>query len=310
MDRWLNSPQLTTYSAGIWVLQAGSQTQLNTSDGFQESGLRKLVLGWLNQIFPNGEGGVICMIDNLELLQKSEVARQLLEQLRDEIFHTPGLRWVLCGALGIVHGIASTPRLEGYLHAPLELKEIDEAYAPSILDSRIESYKRRENYYLPLTSADFAHLYALLRGNLRAALAQTENYCQWIADGDLPRSDADKQRHFNTWLDEQCAASYTAAKPQLTPKVKEVFLLAAAIGGLFSPSDFPIFGFNSMPVFRPKIADLEEVGLVVSTQDESDKRRKTIQITSKGWLVHRHLRKLDPAAEGTSASSIAASEEG
>jgi hypothetical protein len=299
VDRWLNSPQLTTYSAGLWMLQGGSQTQINTSEGFQQSGLKKIVLGWLDHIFPSGDGGVICIIDNLELLQRSETARSLLEQLRDEIFHTPGLRWVICGALGIVQGVASSPRLEGYLHSPIELKEIDEAYAPSILDSRIQAYATRSNSYLPIVSSDFALLYSLLRGNLRATLAQTENYCQWVADHALPTTDDEKRIYFLTWLDEQCASSYSAAKPQLTPKVKEVFCRAAFFGGLFSPSDYPSFGFNSMPVFRPKIADLEEIGLVVSTQDESDKRRKTIQITSKGWLVFRHLEKLDPRMDVT-----------
>lgn len=40
---------------------------------------------------------------------------------------------------------------------------------------------------------------------------------------------------------------------------------------------------------RPHVKDLEDAGLLVSTQDEGDKRRKTIQITPKGWLVNYAL---------------------
>ena len=36
---------------------------------------------------------------------------------------------------------------------------------------------------------------------------------------------------------------------------------------------------------RPHIKDLESVGLLVMSQDESDKRRRTGTITPKGWLV-------------------------
>ncbi len=44
-----------------------------------------------------------------------------------------------------------------------------------------------------------------------------------------------------------------------------------------------------MQVLRPKIVELEKIGLLVSTQDDTDKRRKTIQITPKGWLVAHKL---------------------
>jgi hypothetical protein len=294
LNRWLNSPQLTTYSGGIWVVQAGAQSQNNTSGGFESSGLRKMVLGWLDRIFSpsDGGGGVVCMIDNLELLQQSATARHLLEQLRDELFNIPGLRWVLCGALGIVYGVASSPRLEGYLHRPIELTEMEEKFAPHILTSRIEAYATRADAYLPLLATDFAELYSILKGNLRTLLSYAENYCQWIADGTLPRTDEEKHEKFTSWLRGSCESFYSAVKPELRPKTLEVFKIAVSIGGIFSPSDYNFFGFNSSPVFRPKIADLEELGLVVSTQDESDKRRKTIQITPKGWMVNYYIEHL------------------
>jgi hypothetical protein len=70
------------------------------------------------------------------------------------------------------------------------------------------------------------------------------------------------------------------------PTTLEVFKTATSGSGTFGPGDFAAFGFNNMPGFRPYIKNLEDVNLVVSTQDETDKRRKTIQITPKGWLVN------------------------
>lgn len=291
VDRWLNSPQLSSFQAGVWVIQGGSQRETNTSSGFERSGFRKWVLTWLEQVFPTADsGGIICTIDNLELLQSSETARALLEQLRDELFNVPGLRWVLCGALGIVYGVVASPRLEGYLHKPIEVSGIDDQYAPEILTSRISTYALNpDSYYLPLRAEDFARLYDLLKGNLRSVLSYADDYCQHVADGDVePTTDEDKSSAFAAWLNGQCRDAYEAVRQELRPKALEVFHNAARAGGVFAPSDFEAFGFNSIPAFRPHIRDLEAVGLVVSTQDDGDKRRKTIQVTPKGWLVEAH----------------------
>jgi hypothetical protein len=76
--------------------------------------------------------------------------------------------------------------------------------------------------------------------------------------------------------------------PGITPEGARGFSQCGFFWGIFSPSDFEAFGFNSIPAFRPHIRDLESTGLVVSTQDDGDKRRKTIQVTPKGWLVYAH----------------------
>jgi len=275
LDRWLNSPQLSSFQGGAWVVQVGTQRETNTSSGFERSGFRKAVLGWLEEIFPEAaSGGIICTIDNLELLQSSEYARSLL----------------LCGALGIVYGVVASPRLEGYLHKPIEVSGIDDRYAPDILTSRITAYALNPSEsYLPLRPADFAHLYDLLKGNLRSVLSYADDYCQHVGDLDRePYDDNQKADAFSTWLKGQCKIAYEACRQELRPKALEVFRNAASFGGIFSPSDFVDFGFNSIPAFRPHIRDLEAAGLVVSTQDDGDKRRKTIQITPKGWLVYAY----------------------
>src|SRR5690606_25639375 len=118
--RWLNAPQLNSFQAGGFGFQGGYTSETNTGQGFERSGFRKAITTWLEYIFPDADaGGVICTMDNLELLQSSETARGILEKLRDELFNTHGIRWVLCGSLGIIYGVVSSPRLEGYMHTPI-----------------------------------------------------------------------------------------------------------------------------------------------------------------------------------------------
>lgn len=289
INRWLNSPELTTFQGGVWVVQAGMQRQTNTGVGFERSGLRNAVGQWLKTIFPSPEAGaIICTIDNLELLQSSEIARSLLEQMRDELFNTLGIRWILCGSLGIVYGVVSSPRLEGYLHKPIEIGEIGAEHTKDLLLSRIAAYADPDKQpYIPINVEEFEFLYGILRGNTRSVLSYTDDYCQWVSDRNRPLSQDEKTCSFLLWLTEQAESAYEATRQELRPKALEVFGQACAVG-VFSPSDFEAFGFNSIPAFRPHIRDLESVGLVVSTQDEGDKRRKTIQVTPKGWIVKYH----------------------
>lgn len=290
LDRWLNHPQLSTFSGGIFGAQFGVQTETNTAIGFERSGFVKAVGNWLSQVFPNGStGGVVCTIDNLELLQSSDIARDCLEQLRDEIFNTPGLRWVLCGSLGITYGVVNSPRLEGYLHHPIEVKGIGESHVHELLQSRIEGYaKDGQTPYLPITLNSFERLHQLLRGNLRSVLHQADEFCQSAFDTDCPDTEAGKDEMFNKWLSERAERVYEAAKSQLRKKPLEVFLKACE-KVVFGPGEFSDFGFSNVQAMRPHIRDLESANLLVSARDDVDQRRKTIQVTGHGWLVKHHL---------------------
>lgn len=297
LNKWLNSPQLHSFQGGFQLATFGANgghtAETNTSKGFERSGFRKSVTDWLENIFPNPEdGGIICVIDNLELLQSSDDARALIEQVRDELFNVRGLRWVLCGALGIVYGVVASPRLEGYLQSPIPVGEISDAHAGEILSNRVKAFTRSgHTSTLPLLSTDFAQLYKLLQGILRSVLSSADDYCAWIDSKKIhPATDIERHELFEAWLKEQCSIEFEAIQKQLRPSAFRVFQHAISIGGIFSPSDFESFGFKGIPQFRPSIRDLEAVGLLVSTRDEGDKRRKTIQITAKGWKVNHHIK--------------------
>ena len=145
LDRWLNNPELKTYQGGLQAVVAGisfgSQGAQNTGQGFERSGLPKLVSDALSKIFPEeNDGGVICCIDNLELLQTYAEAKRRIEELRDDLLQIRGLRWVLCGALGITYAFATSARLDGYLHRPIALPEIAPSHSDEILASRMSVF--------------------------------------------------------------------------------------------------------------------------------------------------------------------------
>lgn len=290
LEQWLNSPHLRTYQGTIGPLSAGSSAETNTGEGFALSGFVAAVRELLKRIFPSDESGaVVCVIDNLELLQTSDSARDLLEAMRDELLHAPGLRWVLCGALGIVLGVASSPRLEGLLFQPIEVKKVPDVAVEHIFNSRYETFRSGADAYLPLRQGDFVRLYGILSGNIRSLLGQADEYCQWASENRPMMDDIEKAAAFDEWLKQTTAAAFEAAKMMVSGRAWEVFNDAVVLDGLFAPSDFEHFRFNSSQAFRPHVRDLEAAGLVVSTKDEGDRRRKTIQITARGWLVNHHL---------------------
>jgi hypothetical protein len=84
----------------------------NESIGFIESGFPDKITKLLENIFPdNDSGGIIYIIDNLELLESSKNTLLKIEALRDTLFNLRGVRWILCGAYGILPGIIQSPRL-------------------------------------------------------------------------------------------------------------------------------------------------------------------------------------------------------
>ena len=64
-----------------------------------------------------------------------------------------------------------------------------------------------------------------------------------------------------------------------------LFDAIAEVGGSIAPGDHEDFGFNTPQAMRFHLTRLEQANLIDSTIDESDQRRRTIAITSTGWLV-------------------------
>lgn len=294
IEKWLNSPHITTWQATIGPFGAGSNSETNTSNGFKDSGFKVQIDNWLKEIFPNKEdGAVVCIIDNLEILETSEQAKRQLERLRDEIFSLSGIRWILCGSLGIVKSVASTPRLEGYLHRPIEISSVQRKFIKELFEKRIKYFSNVSETpgYLPLTIDDIDFLYEVLNENLRNTIHYCDQYCMYFVDKELSaETNEEKSKYFLQWLQSEAESIMNSVEGQLRPRALKLFNDIIYYGGIFSPSDYDKFGFNSVAALRPQVVELERVALLSSTIDESDNRRKTIQVTPKGWLTSYALK--------------------
>ena len=288
LERFLNSAQVKSFAAGVWILNGSIISETNTGIGFERRGFEKAVCDWLLEIFPEASsGGIVCIVDNLELLQTSTKAREAIEAFRDTLFLIKGLRWVLCGALGIVHGIASSPRLEGRLHKPIVLGDLKEEFAPEVFRNRIKAFRQNARAKLPMTESNFIEIFDIMRGNIRSVLSECDDFCSWVADRAEHPEDFDPD-FFETWLQEELESNYNAIRTELRPAAMKVFATSCQFE-VFSPSDCKAFGYETPMAMRPQIKALETAGLLVSSVDDEDKRRKTIQVTSKGWKVRGYL---------------------
>lgn len=288
IDAWLNSPVLRGGGGGVSIAGFGGTTTVtqsaNTSPGFTEAGFVTAVDSWLRECFPSPtDGAFVAVIDNLELLETSAGARTLLEGLRDSVLSQHGLRWILCGARGIVRTAASSPRLEGVLGEPIEVPPLPDAAAPELIARRIEAFRSGEREPVPpVDSEGFKFLYDVLHSNLRNALRYSEDFALWFAEQKPPP--ADRLAALQQWV-ARTAKKYLADTTSVRDRAWKVFDDLVGMGGSCSPSDHDSFGYDTSMAMRPQIKSLEDAQLVLSTREDTDQRRKTISVTPRGWLV-------------------------
>jgi DNA-binding MarR family transcriptional regulator len=288
VHQWLQSP---LFHGGGLNLPGGAGASRaaapNDAAGFAEDGFIATVNEWLAECFPSPQaGGFVCVLDNLELLETSHSARTFLETLRDSLFNVPGLKWVLCGARGIVRSAAASPRLNGILGDPMELGPIATENVPEVVGRRIDCYAMGEDFFLPVDEHGFKFIYQLLNHNLRDALKRCEAFSFWLDEKGLsPQSPEARYRLLIEWLADQ-ARKFQEAARNVKPRAWTVFDELIRRGGSCSPGDYEEFGFKTSMAMRPHVKDLEDANLVLSTIDDRDQRRRTIFVTSTGWLVH------------------------
>jgi hypothetical protein len=141
IEKWMNSPIFSARQGSVQTIGYGKGQQPQHLGGFTEAGFQTAVDGWLRECFPSRQsGGFVCVLDNLELLETHQAARQLLEALRDSAFNKTGLRWVLCGARGIMRSAASSSRLQGVLAEPMELAPLPDELVSEVIARRLEIY--------------------------------------------------------------------------------------------------------------------------------------------------------------------------
>jgi hypothetical protein len=324
LNAWLNSPVVEHLNAkggvgvsigvsGIAQVSAkgelGTTSQVNQSAGFAQSGFDAVVRQWLNEIFAvQGNGGVVCIIDNIELLETGVGARRTLEALRDKLFTVNGLRWVFCGANGVIHSLAASPRLTAFLSTPIvDVKNIHPSTIPALIRARLQEFSTdpdKAEDALPIDMDDLKHLYFLVNSNLRDLLALADEYCEYCATSGQPlRVREKKQAKFEKWIQKATVDRYQALVSRISSNAWAVLDIAMSkqFGGTFGAGDYDSFNQNSKVSFEKStfarwLRDLVKLGLLSKSIDEEQAdedgfTRDVFTVTAKGALVHYARRK-------------------
>jgi len=281
---WLENPLFTELGGQVMGYGASMGKSPNTSTSFDFHGFFDIVERLLKAAFTD-QGGIICVLDNLEILNTSKKAQEHLEALRDDLFSIHGVRWVVCGARGIVKSVASTSRLQGRLSDPLEVKPLPKSEIPKLIQARVDTFKKNGTATPPVGADSFVHIFSVLNENLRDSLKFAGDFSAWIFEEDkyVPVSN-ELHELFEIWLAEK--ADEYAEQVQIPPRAWTLFDDITARGGVVSPSSFEDFNFNTSQNMRGQVAKLEEAGLVSSEISDHDKRRKNIRVLPKGWIVN------------------------
>lgn len=284
---WLNSPRYISGNAAVGGFGLGGGSSPNETEGFTEDGFSFAAQNVIDYVFPDpNSGGLVCVLDNLELLEESRKAREAIEVMRDTVLNLPRFIWVICGAKGIVRSVASSSRLQGVLADPYHVRPLDISQLDGLVVARIREYSTRPDSSAPVGEEGFKHLFRITRSNLRNTFKFCSDFSEWLADQEkFHINHEEKFGLLEAWLAEK-ADEYGDDIKGITPRTWQVFDGIVALGGSISPSQFVDFGFEKQQAMRPHVKRLEDANLVDSVIDEEDSRRKTITVTSLGWLIN------------------------
>ncbi|NPD21128.1 MarR family transcriptional regulator [Alterinioella nitratireducens] len=165
---------------------------------------------------------------------------------------------------------------------PLARDSIDD-----LISARVREFDLNSDTAPPVGVRSFTHIFRILNENLRDALKFSGDFSVWLYENDNYSSDSDRLHElFEIWLAEQ--SDQYAMSINVPPRAWKLFDEICERGGSISPSDFEEFGFNSSQNMRGQVARLENADMVTSELDETDHRRKTINVMAKGWLLRHH----------------------
>jgi hypothetical protein len=318
VNAWLNSPIIeqingslgSSYTVGIPLVASatlntsGATTkQANTSAGFSQEGFEQLVRKWLNDIFSvQGNGGVVCVIDNLELLESGVGARRTLEGLRDKLFNVNGLRWVFCGANGVVHSLAASPRLGSFLNTPIiDVQNITQNHIEPLIKTRLKEFSTSSDNFescLPIRLQDLTTLYIIINSNLRDLLNLADEYSEHHFNlGKLQLTEEQKEKRFKDWLLKMTKDSYRTLSSRIPQDTWLVLDIAMSDNykGTFGIGDFDSFSSNSkvqitQSTFEKWLRNLVKLGILSKSIEDSSSddefNRDVYTVTAKGSLVH------------------------
>lgn len=289
--RWLNEPETRQRGFGLSTPVGGGSVQtggMPNEAGFRDGGMRTMVEDWLGLCFPEAEkGGIVCSIDNLELLRTSAKARETLEALRDGLLAKPGLRWVLCGTPIVLGGGAlNSARMEGRIAVPTYIQPVEAALVPELIARRIRHYGSPEAY-APVDGQGLECLYAVVHSRLRSALDLCQEFALFLHLQERRPDPEGRLQMLSVWLAEQ-ANRFTPRRPPLSAPSWRLFDDLGDIGGELRGKESQILGYPRTEDLVAAASSLHYAGLVERVDmDDGD---FVLQVTTRGWLVRYQRR--------------------
>lgn len=287
LSKWLKDPTTRQHSFGLSTPFGGASMQTGStpsdSEGFKSFGLNMMLDEWLGACFPEPEsGGVVCVIDNLEILKSSSRARETIESLRDSLFSQTGLRWILSGTPAVAGGAALfSARMEGRISQPVEIRPLDPQVAPELISRRLHLYGV-SNSYPPVDEVGFQRIYAVVNSRLRSALDLCQQYAVYLhLQGRRPDAQT-RVEVLDRWLAAR-AAEFSPATRDVGARAWRLFDELADLGGEVRGLDSQLLRFGTPQELDSAAVALRSAGLVERVSRDGDDF--VLEITTPGWLV-------------------------
>ncbi|MGF0111028.1 hypothetical protein [Clostridium sp. SGI.024] len=180
-------------------INGGVNKAINKSKIFEKELVFNIIEEVLSKTFENLDGGIVCLIDNIELVNSNRKAKELIELMRDRIFNIQGTKWILCGEKDIFMSSVESSRMSAYIHRPILVNKLDYRIAKDMFRNRFNYYG---GVYLPLTESEFESLFKLFEGNTRDIFQCVGDYCLEVYEsGDEPTYEYEKEDCFTRWLE-------------------------------------------------------------------------------------------------------------
>lgn len=259
-----------------------------TPNPSSEQNLIEVAQQWLNKCFcaPN-TGGIICIIDNLENNGTSNKVQEIIERMRDTLFSTPGLLWVLCGTQVVANGALTSSLLNGYL-SECKIEPIDEINALELMRRRIEYYGK-EDVDPPVDERLFKFIYEIVvNKQLRDALKLCEDFAQHLYIN-TRRQTEDRSEELKLWLNQKIGRLPNRLNG-MSDKVWSFFDNIADFGGEFTSTDYRFLGITSEDELEKVVLSLIKNSLLVKIPTDEG---YLLRVTETGWLVNYRRRQHD-----------------
>lgn len=259
----------------------GSAIAPTGSAGFKDAGMQMMVEEWLDRCFA-GSGGIVCLIDNLEILRTSGQAREAVEALRDRLFAKRGLRWVLSGTPAVIGGGALfSARMEGRIAPPIGISPVEAAFAPELVTRRLKRFGSSDAY-APVDGRGFERIYAVVNSRLRSALELCQEFAIFLY-AERRRPDASKRLEvLDLWLAAR-ANQHASAASGVPARSWRLFEDLTAFGGEIQGHEAKLLRFTSPDQLAAAALSLCRAGLLERTEvDDGD---YVLEVTTPGWLV-------------------------